>query len=280
MAASLAMAFKDTKTRFCVVSFTSDWLYPTSESRAIVHALNAGGASVSFVEIESDKGHDAFLLHEPMFIATTRGFLDSAANARGLAPDGTSTMNFTPAADAPERPKRSRSTNRVSISPSSPRWSRPGARVLDVGCGDGALLQLLAQKKGVDGRGVELSQRGVNECVAKGLSVIQGDADTDLSDYPDDGFDYVILSQTLQATRRPRAALANMLRIGRRAIISFPNFGYWRVRAQLAFGGRMPVTGRLDYHWHDTPNIHLCTIRDFVEIVDELGAHNRARRRL
>ncbi|HEY8163118.1 MAG TPA: methionine biosynthesis protein MetW [Methylocystis sp.] len=146
------------------------------------------------------------------------------------------------------------------------------ARVLDVGCGDGALLQLLAQEKNVDGRGVELSQRGVNECVAKGLSVIQGDADTDLADYPDDGFDYVILSQTLQATRRPRDALRNMLRIGRRAIVSFPNFGYWRVRAQLAFRGRMPVTGNLAYNWHDTPNIHLCTIRDFVELVDDLGA--------
>lgn len=148
----------------------------------------------------------------------------------------------------------------------------PGARVLDVGCGDGALLQLLSQNKNVDGRGVELSQRGVNECVSKGLSVIQGDADTDLADYPDDGFDYVILSQTLQATRRPRDALRNMLRIGRRAIVSFPNFGYWRIRAQLALRGRMPVTGNLAYSWHDTPNIHLCTIRDFVELVDDLGA--------
>ncbi|WP_281800538.1 methionine biosynthesis protein MetW [Methylocystis echinoides] len=147
-----------------------------------------------------------------------------------------------------------------------------GARVLDVGCGDGALLQLLAERKNVDGRGVELSQRGVNECVAKGLSVVQGDADTDLRDYPDDGFDYVILSQTLQATRHPRDALQNMLRIGRRAIVSLPNFGYWRVRAQLVFRGRMPVTGNLSYSWHDTPNIHLCTIRDFVELVDALGA--------
>ena len=149
----------------------------------------------------------------------------------------------------------------------------PGSRVLDVGCGDGALLQLLAQTKNVDGRGVELSQSGVNECVAKGLSVIQGDADTDLADYPDDGFDYVILSQTLQATRRPREALRNMLRIGRHAIVSFPNFGHWRVRTQLAIKGRMPVTGNLSNSWHDTPNIHLCTIRDFVELVEELGAH-------
>jgi methionine biosynthesis protein MetW len=177
-------------------------------------------------------------------------------------------MNFTPAGQ-PAQPLEQPRLDHAVIA----EMVAPGARVLDVGCGDGSLLQLLGQKKGVDGRGVELSQRGVNECVAKGLSVIQGDADTDLADYPDDGFDYVILSQTLQATRRPREALANMLRIGRRAIVSFPNFGYWRVRAQLGLTGRMPVTGHLLHHWHDTPNIHLCTIRDFVELVGELGAH-------
>ena len=109
----------------------------------------------------------------------------------------------------------------------------PGARVLDVGCGDGELLELLQTRQGVDGRGVEISQRGVNECVARGLSVIQGDADTDLVYYPDKGFDFVILSQTLQATRNPRAVLDELLRIGERAIVSFPNFGHWRVRLSL-----------------------------------------------
>ena len=115
-------------------------------------------------------------------------------------------------------------------------------------------------------------RRGVNECVAKGLSVVQGDADTDLVDYPDDSFDYVILSQTLQATRRPRVVLEHMLRIGKRAIVSVPNFGHWRVRAQLAFTGRMPVTQSLAYSWYDTPNIHFCTIADFVALAREIGA--------
>lgn len=148
----------------------------------------------------------------------------------------------------------------------------PKARVLDVGCGDGALLDLLEHDKGVDGRGIEISQRGVNECVARGLSVIQGDADSDLIDYPDKGFDYVVLSQTLQATRNPKLVLDQMLRIGDRAIISFPNFGHWRVRLSLLLKGRMPVTKDLPYSWYDTPNIHFCTIRDFVHLCEEVGA--------
>ena len=148
----------------------------------------------------------------------------------------------------------------------------PGSRVLDVGCGDGELLRLLVEERNVDGRGVELSQQGVNECVAKGLSVIQGDADSDLADYPDGAFDFVILSQTLQATRQPRVVLENMLRIGRRAIVSVPNFGHWSVRVQLALRGRMPVTEKLSYSWYDTPNIHFCTIDAFVDLAREIGA--------
>ncbi len=144
-------------------------------------------------------------------------------------------------------------------------------RVLDVGCGDGALLDLLIGRKNVDGRGIELSQAGVNACVAQGLSVVQGDADTDLRHYPSEAFDYVILSQTLQATRRPRDVLEQMLRIGRHGIVSFPNFGYWRVRWALLATGRMPVTSGLPSRWYDTPNIHLCTIRDFLTLAGELG---------
>jgi methionine biosynthesis protein MetW len=149
---------------------------------------------------------------------------------------------------------------------------KPGSRVLDVGCGDGQLLKLLEMTRGVDGRGIEISQKGVNECVARGLSVIQGDADTDLVDYPDDAFDFVILSQTLQATHRPRHVMEQMLRIGHKAIVSIPNFGYWRVRAYLFARGRMPVTKNLPYSWYDTPNIHFCTLRDFVLLCDDIHA--------
>ena len=147
-----------------------------------------------------------------------------------------------------------------------------GSRVLDVGCGDGALLQLLADTKDVDGRGIEVSRERVNACVARGLSVIQGDADRDLADYPDGAFDYAILSLTIQATLQPKSVLEQLLRIGRYAIVSFPNFGHWQVRAQLLFTGRMPVTENLPDAWYVSPNAHLCTIKDFSNLCDVLGA--------
>src|SRR5579859_3579777 len=146
----------------------------------------------------------------------------------------------------------------------------PGSRVLDIGSGDGSLLDFLHREKKVDGRGIELSMEGVRQTVAQGLSVIQGDADTDLDDYPAGAFDYVILTQTLQATREPRSVLQNMLRIGKHAIVSFPNFGHWKVRWSLGVSGRMPKTDALTYRWYDTPNIHLCTIRDFTDLCAEL----------
>lgn len=144
-------------------------------------------------------------------------------------------------------------------------------RVLDVGCGNGTLLDYLARYKQVDGRGIELSTQGVNACVSSGLSVIQGDANTDLEDYPDHAFDYVVLSQTLQAMNNPRVVLEQLLRIGQRAIISFPNFAHWRVRYQVAINGLMPVSTTLPYQWYETPNIHFCTIKDFTVLCKEMG---------
>ena len=142
----------------------------------------------------------------------------------------------------------------------------PNARVLDVGCGDGELLRLLRDTKNVDGRGIEVSRENVNACVARGLSVIQGDADRDLSEYPDGAFDYVVLSLTIQATRYPKTVLDNLLRIGRHAIVSFPNFGHWRVRSKLMFTGRMPITVNLPEPWYLSPDGHLCTIKDFADL--------------
>ncbi len=145
-----------------------------------------------------------------------------------------------------------------------------GARVLDVGCGDGALLAALRADKGVDGRGIELAGANVAAAVGRGLSVVQGDADADLADYPSDAFDVAILSDTLQAMRAPDTVLAELLRIARRAVISFPNFGHWRVRLSLAAGGRMPMTPALPAPWYATPNIHLCSIDDFRALANAL----------
>ncbi len=147
----------------------------------------------------------------------------------------------------------------------------PQARVLDIGCGDGALIGHLFRTKGCDARGLELDMAEVTRAVAHGLPVMQGDADSDLSQYPDAAFDYVVLSRTLQAVERPREVLHQMLRIGERAILSFPNFGHWQVRWQLLAGGRMPMTGVWDRPWHETPNIHPCTIRDFFVLCAEEG---------
>jgi len=147
----------------------------------------------------------------------------------------------------------------------------PESRVLDIGCGDGALLDYLTNHKSVDGRGIEISQDGVNACVIHGLSVIQGDADTDLVDYPSDAFDYVVLGQTLQATHNPRNVLEELVRIGRYAIVSFVNFGHWRIRWRLLAGGHMPVTAGGEYRWYDSPDIHLFTISDFVDLCADLG---------
>ncbi len=145
-----------------------------------------------------------------------------------------------------------------------------GTRVLDVGCGEGALLYHLARHKGVDARGIEIRQQGVNACVQQGLSVVQGNAETDLEDYPSDGFDYVILSQTLQAMRDPHKMLRELLRIGKHAIVSFDNFGYWRARLGLLFRGSIPVADAPKHTWYDSDNIRPCTIQDFLVLCRDL----------
>jgi methionine biosynthesis protein MetW len=150
------------------------------------------------------------------------------------------------------------------------RLVRPGSRVLDVGCGEGELLELLAREKGVEGRGLEISPEGVSACLARGLAVVQGDADDDLDYFPARAFDYAVLSQTLPQVRQPRHVLSELLRIAERAIVSLPNFGHWKARLDLLSQGRMPVTDALPTPWWGTPNIHLCTVRDFTQLCDDL----------
>jgi methionine biosynthesis protein MetW len=150
------------------------------------------------------------------------------------------------------------------------RLVRPGARVLDVGCGEGELLELLTREKSVDGQGLEISPEGVAACLSRGLAVVQGDGDRDLDHFPTRAFDYAILSKTLQQMREPKHALSELLRIADQAVVSVPNFGHWKVRWALLSRGRMPETGALPEPWWSTPNIHLCTLRDFVGLCDDL----------
>ena len=143
------------------------------------------------------------------------------------------------------------------------------SRVLDVGCGDGTLMNYLSKEKNIDVRGLELDEKNVETCISKGLSVIEGDAETELNQFPDKSFDYVVLSQTLQAFYNPVTVLDHLLRIGKASIVSIPNFGYWKVRADLLFFGRMPKTNSLPYKWYNTPNLHMCTIKDFYELCND-----------
>ncbi len=148
-------------------------------------------------------------------------------------------------------------------------WVAPEATVLDLGCGDGLLLKFLAASRAVKGYGIEIADENVLACVTHGVNVIQGDLERGLQGFDPGSFDYVILSQTLQAMRHTEGIVLEMLRVGRQAIVTFPNFGHWRSRWQVAFGGRMPVSKTLPYAWYDTPNVHLCTIRDFERFCAE-----------
>jgi methionine biosynthesis protein MetW len=143
--------------------------------------------------------------------------------------------------------------------------------VIDVGCNDGSLLEFLKEEKDINGRGMEIDQQKVQLCLSKGISVIEGDADLDLYDYPDNLFDYSILTYTLQATKSPKNVLSELVRISSKAIISFPNFGHWKIATNLLINRKMPISEKLSYSWHETPNLHFCTINDFIDLCEEAG---------
>ena len=232
---NLSKAFEKTNTKFFIISFTSDWLYPTSENREIVIALNSIGKDVGFAEITSDKGHDSFLLDVPDFLNTIKNFLNTSYNKKMK-------KEFNIIANLVEKK----------------------SKVLDVGCGDGELMKYINENITNDIRGLEISKSNVQKCVAKGLTVIEGDAEKDLKQFPKSSFDYVILSQTLQAFLDPENVISELLRVGKKAIVTIPNFGYWKVRIHLLFRGTMPITKDLPNEWYNTPNLHMCTIKDFV----------------
>ena len=308
---SLEEAFANVQARFLVVSFSSDWLFTPGQSEAMVDALVANGKNVSFCNIVSNYGHDAFLLENDTLGAFLSGFLTAThrpglqTSWRGrpaLASRGHLGLAL-PSHDVPKAPtvqeRDARGTEEqgqdaLATEPHPDRQKRrfsrfeqahrtrvdyeligsliePGSRVLDVGCGEGDLLAKLALDRKIEGKGIELDQDLVVGCVGRGIAIIQRDIERGLGSYVDKSFDYVILSQTVQTIKDPERVFGELLRVGRKVIVSFPNFAHWRCRLQLLLTGRAPVTRQLPFRWHNSPNIHSLSLKDFEEFCGKLG---------
>jgi homoserine O-acetyltransferase len=263
---SLKNAFANTRSRFLVISFSSDWLFTPAQSHSIVDALVANNKDVSFCNIASPYGHDAFLLEPDTLGSFISGFLDAT-----YQPDVKKTYNRTKNA-GDSRPTNIEQAKRIRIDYERiESLIEPNSTVLDIGCGDCQLLANLTADKSIKGVGIELDQDLVAACVKKGLPIIQHDIEQGLENYTDKSYDYVILSQTVQTIKNPEKVFAELLRVGRKVIVSFPNFAHWRCRVQLLFRGKAPVTRQLPFEWHDTPNIHCLSLKDFDEFSRELG---------
>jgi len=257
----LATALSPATSKFLVVSFATDWRFPASRSREIVKALIDRRRDVCYAEIDAPHGHDAFLLDDPQYHALVRAYLDNVASDADY-----STFRFGAEVKA-KIEQRHRQAQRADYATIA-AWIRPGAQVLDLGCGDGSLLAYLMRERNVNGYGVEIADAGVLASVRNGISVLQSDLESGLAGFDDASFDCVILSQTLQAMRHTEEIVEEMLRVGREVIVTFPNFGHWTHRWQI-LNGRMPVSRELPYQWYDTPNIHLCTVADFDAFLRE-----------
>ncbi|MFB0554519.1 MAG: homoserine O-acetyltransferase [Phycisphaerae bacterium] len=263
---SLSEAFANTKCRFLVISFASDWLFTPAQSRAIVDSLVANHKDVSYCDITSPYGHDAFLLEPEILGSFISGFLE-ATHRPGVSKEQKNAKKRDSSKVCElEQARRTRIDYELIES-----LIEPDSTVLDIGCGDGELLSRLAADKNIKGEGIELDQDLVLTCVNRGLSVIQHDVEQGLGEYADKSYDYVILSQTVQTVRNTQKVIAELLRVAQKVIVSFPNFAHWRCRAQLFFGGHAPVTRQLPFEWHSSPNIHCLSLKDFDRLCRELG---------
>ena len=247
---SLQAAFRDVQARFLVVALSSDWLFPPEQSLEIASGLLAAGKRVSYCLLQAPHGHDAFLVEIAHLAEAVRSFLASA--------------------DVPDEPPEQISAAHGDYGLIE-QIVAPGSRVLDLGCGDGELLALLTKRRQVSGLGMDIDLRRAINAMGRGIDVLQGDIDEGLPLIPPKSYDYVILSETLQVVRKPRLVLNEMLRIADRGIVTFPNFANWSHRLQLGLLGRMPKSGSLPFNWYDTPNIHLATLKDFVDLCRQDG---------
>ena len=264
---SLRKAFADCSARFCVISFRSDWLFPSAQSEEIVEALCAESKDVTYCNIESNYGHDAFLLGCPTQEKLIAGFLDATLHRVRTGQKVLSGQNrHRSSLKKFDRSKRLRVDYELIDA-----IIEPNSRVLDLGCGDGELMARLIQDKNIIAEGIELDEDLVAHCAGQGLPVIHRDIERGLGHYQTDSFDYAIVSQTLQTLRDPQKVIKELLRVGRKVIVSFPNFAHWTCRLQLMLAGKAPRTGQLPFKWYNTPNTHFLSLKDFDRFCAELN---------
>jgi homoserine O-acetyltransferase len=263
---SLENAFAKTKSRFLFISFTSDWLFTPAQSEEMVNALVGQRKPVSYCNIFSPYGHDAFLLEPESLGCQISGFLATTYKKPEFDETTFSLIKGS------EKAKRMRVDYELIES-----LIKPNTRVLDVGCGDGTLLLSLQRDKNIQAEGIEVDEQMIHQCAAGGLNIIHRDIERGLEHYPDNCFDYAILSKTLQTLKNPHIVFKELLRVADKVIVSFPNFAYWKCRVGLFFGGRAPRTKQLPFRWYDTPNIHFMSLKDFDEFCEEIGAEIEVR---
>ena len=263
---SLRKAFAKTKCRFLLISFASDWLFTPVQSRTMVNALVANDKDVSYCDITSPYGHDAFLLEPEVLGSFISGFLEATHRPQVKKNHtGKRVQGHTQIHDL-------RHAHRVRVDYDViESLIKPNSTVLDIGCGDGELLANLIADKNIKGKGLELEQDLVLNCVNRGLSIIQHDIELGLENFADKSYDYVILSQTVQTIKNTELVFTELLRVAKKVIVSFPNFAHWRCRAQLFLAGSAPVTKQLPFKWHNSPNIHCLSLKDFERFCKKLS---------
>jgi len=263
---SLTKAFANTKSRFLIISFASDWLFTPAQSKAMVEALAANRKDVSYCDIASPYGHDAFLLEPEVLGRFICCFLQATYRPQAEQQTCSCYARSMRQRSKFEQAHRARVDYELIES-----LIEPNSTVLDVGCGDGELLANLVHDKNTKGEGIELDQELVLDCVCRRIPIIQQDIEHGLGYYGDKNFDYVILSQTVQTIKNPEKVFKELLRVGKKVIVSFPNFAYWRNRAQLFFRGKAPLTRQLPFEWYNSPNIHFLSLKDFEKFCKKLG---------
>ena len=262
---SLKDAFVNTSCRFLVISFSSDWLFTPAQARDIVDALVANNKDVSFCDVASPYGHDAFLLEPETLGSFISDFLDATYRPEAKKKSSKTIQGISSELDVKQATRARVDYDQIES------LIEPNSTVLDIGCGDGQLLAKLTADKNIKGMGIELDQDLVLACVEKGLPIIQHDVEQGLENYTDKSYDYVILSQTVQTIKNTEKVFSELLRVGRKVIVSFPNFAHWRCRIQLLLQGKAPVTKQLPFEWSNSPNIHCLSLKDFDLFCKKLG---------